>query len=507
MMPPSYSRRGFLRLSSLLPFALLPLSGKLPEGAANNQNSTQKNILIFVFDALSARHIPMHGYSRNTTPNLTRFAERAMVYHSHHAGGNFTTSGTASLLTGAYPWSHRAIHLYGTVREEFNEQNIFAAYPGNGFTFAYTHNLLAETLIQQFRGNIDLLKRIRELAIFDPEYSDRLFAADFAAASWSEQLIMRGSDTKPSSLFASLIYRALRLSQSKKIADTYGRQFPRGIPNVGDMYYLLEDAVDWLISELNQTKKPYLGYFHILPPHEPYYPRKEFIGIFKDDFRPTPKPASPFTQHFLDKTLDEMRLKYDENIAYADAEFGRLLDAMAHQGILDNTIVIVTADHGELFERGIAGHETAVMYEPLLHIPLLISVPGQSQRQDIKTPTSCVDLLPTLAKITGQPVPAWAEGQVLPGFNNEEGRASRSIYSVEAKSSAKMGPLNKATIALFKENYKYIDYRGYAQNPPNELYDLASDPEELQDLAASKKSLAAELKQEIDNRLRQTNSF
>ena len=174
------------------------------------------------------------------------------------------------------------------------------------------------------------------------------------------------------------------------------------------------------------------------------------------------------------------------------------------KGILDNTIVIVTADHGELFERGIVGHETPALYEPLIHIPLLISVPGQTQRQDVYSLTSCVDLLPTLAKLTGQPAPEWGEGVVLPGFRDEPAQNERSVFAVEAKSSSKLGPLKKLTVAMIKENYKLIYYRGYPKTPAPELFDLSNDPEELQDLASTKPSIAADLQQEIEAKLRQT---
>jgi arylsulfatase A-like enzyme len=361
--------------------------------------------------------------------------------------------------------------------------------------------------LQQFRSSIDLFKRTRDLAIYDPEYSDRLFASDYNVSLWSEQLILRGGETKPSSLFGSLLYRFLRLSESRKIADIYGRQFPLGIPNLDDIYFILEDAINWLISELPVVQTPSLGYFHILPPHEPYDPRKDFIGIFQDSLNPIGKPPSPFSQGSTDEFINESRTKYDEYLAYADSEFGRLYDAIVQEGVLENMVVIVTADHGELFERGIVGHQTPTLYEPLLHIPLLIKVPGQTQRQDIYSHTSCVDVLPTLAKLTDQPVPEWCEGEILPGFRDDQVQNDRSVFAVEAKSSPKQGALTKLTVAVIKENYKLIYYRGYPNSPAPELFDLSNDPEELMDLQSVKPSVAGDLQHEIEDKLRLTNSF
>jgi len=104
------SRRDFLKLSALLPAS--PGDPALdtksdPNGKPAQQGSPQ-NIIILLFDAMSARDLSVYGYPRNTTPNLMRFANRANVYHSHYSAGNFTIPGTTSLLTGLYPWTHRA---------------------------------------------------------------------------------------------------------------------------------------------------------------------------------------------------------------------------------------------------------------------------------------------------------------------------------------------------------------------------------------------------------------
>ena len=103
------NRRQFLKLSSLASFLSLPLHVQPPRLPISNPDA--RNILIVVFDAFSAKNIPFYGYPRNTTPNLNKLLDKAIVYHNHYAAGNYTTPGTASLLTGAYPWTHRAINL------------------------------------------------------------------------------------------------------------------------------------------------------------------------------------------------------------------------------------------------------------------------------------------------------------------------------------------------------------------------------------------------------------
>lgn len=98
-MRSSQNRRDFLKLLALLPPSLLlPQVIQQPLRAAADPMA--KNVLIIVFDTLSAANISAYGYPRATMPNLARIAERATVYHNHYSGGNFTTPGTSSLLTG-----------------------------------------------------------------------------------------------------------------------------------------------------------------------------------------------------------------------------------------------------------------------------------------------------------------------------------------------------------------------------------------------------------------------
>ncbi len=249
-----------------------------------------------------------------------------------------------------------------------------------------------------------------------------------------------------------------------------------------------------------------MGYFHLLPPHEPYHPRREFIGLYDDGWTPAAKEAHFFSQGWSDKSLNRWWREYDEHIAYADTEFGRLYDFLEQTGTLEDTYVIVTTDHGQLFERGIHGHLTPVLYEPVIRIPLLISKPNIRRREDVNIPTSCVDLLPTLLHATGRAVPDWCEGTVLPTFDSEATRSERSVFSVEAKLNPKYQPLTKGTVALVRDRYKLIHYFGYdGYENEYELYDRVNDPQEAEDLYSSMKSVAADLQSELKTKLDKVN--
>lgn len=290
------------------------------------------------------------------------------------------------------------------------------------------------------------------------------------------------------------------------IMGEYANLYPRGLPRNYKSFYLLEHAIDGIRSLVSSSPRPFLGYFHLFPPHEPYRPRREFIGLFDDGWVPVAKEPRFFSKGESDEHLNQWWNEYDEYIAYTDAEFGRLYDFMEQTGLLDNTYVVFTSDHGQLIERGIHGHFTSVLYEPLIHIPLLISKPKQQQREDVYTPTSCVDVLPTLLHVTGQTIPDWCEGHVLPTFDDKEASSGRSIFALEAKRNPKHAPLTRGTVALVKDQYKLVHYFGYdGHEDEYELYDLVNDPEEMEDLYLSRKSVAADLQRGLGEKLREIN--
>src|SRR5712691_5740932 len=113
---PRLKRRDFLKLAAFFPPALALSNFFSAQDSAGRSPATNlPNVIVVLFDAMTARNLSVYGYHRETTPNFERFAERATVYHAHDSAGNFTIPGTSSLLTGMYPWTHRAINNGGLV--------------------------------------------------------------------------------------------------------------------------------------------------------------------------------------------------------------------------------------------------------------------------------------------------------------------------------------------------------------------------------------------------------
>ena len=139
-------------------------------------------------------------------------------------------------------------------------------------------------------------------------------------------------------------------------------------------------------------------------------------------------------------------MEYDEFLLYVDHEFGRFMDSLEESGLLENTWVVFTSDHGEMFERGIDGHSQHALYEPVIRVPLLIFEPGQKTRIDVHTPTSAIDVLPTMLHVTGHQTPEWIEGEILPPYRPTEIDPERSVYVVRANDNGQFEPLNRRII-------------------------------------------------------------
>lgn len=505
MQSNNINRRDFLKLLSLTPLTFV----KWPDNHLDRplQNSQERpNILIVVFDSLTARNMSLYGYPRQTTPNLELIAQRATIFNRHYAGANFTTPGTATLLTGTYPWLHRALNLHGLVKNEFVEKNLFHILASQLSMFAYTHNPLANILLQQFRQDIYDWTELSDLYMVSESYVDNLFQNDYHTAYNGELLIYRSGGYPNSSFLLSHLLALKRYITETYTNTVHKHTFPRGVPiypneaGPGYAMFTLEQAIDWIQDQIVEQPKPFCGYVHLMPPHYPYRPRHDFYNKFEGGWQPQAKPERYFSEGHSQEFLDEERQYYDEFIAYVDYEFKRLYDFMERSGALENTYLIFTSDHGEMFERGIYTHNTPTLYEPLIHVPLLMWRPGQNRREDVNTLTSHVDLLPTLLHINGLPIPDWCEGQVLPTFGKNTIDAERSIYAMEARENPMNAHLEKATIAMLQGQYKLIHYIGYTPEV-YELFNLEDDPEELNDLYLPTNPIAIELQKKMADKL------
>ncbi len=196
--------------------------------------------------------------------------------------------------------------------------------------------------------------------------------------------------------------------------------------------------------------KPFFGWVHFFDPHQPYQPEAQ------------DRPLAP--------TL------YDAEIAGVDRALGRILDRLRGDGLLDDTVVVVTADHGEsLGEHGEKTHAVFI-YDATIRVPLLLRYPRLLPRASVYAgPVSSVDIVPTLLAALGLPGGEATDGaNLLPALRGDVPPPARPQYSESLLSEVGFGmaPLH----ALRSEGFKYV------RAPRPELYDLRSDPHELVNL-------------------------
>jgi arylsulfatase A-like enzyme len=220
-----------------------------------------------------------------------------------------------------------------------------------------------------------------------------------------------------------------------------------------------------------------------MSPHHPYDPPPPY-DKFVPDRSITPVTWYPKKSYFVfehgeplsEPQRQDMIARYDGDILFADTMVGRLLDELRRQDLLERTVVIITADHGEEFyDHQNWGHGQSV-YDELIHVPLIVRVPGEERRgRRIGQPVMSVDVMPTLLALTGsESPPDLAGGSLVPPLRGGESTAAPEAYSelVYTYGGAR---------ALVEDHEKLVT-KTQSEETRRELYDVAADPREQQNL-------------------------
>jgi arylsulfatase A-like enzyme len=255
---------------------------------------------------------------------------------------------------------------------------------------------------------------------------------------------------------------------------------------------LLRDAHE-TFARLAPRRKVFM-WIHVWVPHHYYMPPEPYLYRFAaerqlDDF--DSQAAIPREYAPQDEALARLaRARYDENIAYADHFVSEFLAKLDGDNFLDDSIVAIAADHGEMFDKGIIGHGGDALYDPMIHIPLLIRLPHQASRQLIETPAEQIDILPTLLDLADVALPFEVEGRSLLSAMHGD-TTIHSTASMWFERESAFGPLKRGKISLIEWPWKII----FDLAPGGEivLYDLSSDPDEKIDRASSNAARAQAL--------------
>ncbi|MBJ6801947.1 sulfatase [Geomonas propionica] len=447
-------------------------------------NGKRPNMILITFDALSAEDMSLYGYHLPTTPNIDAFAKECYIFDNAVAAANWTKPGVASILTGKLPVTHRMINTSPWGNAPPQPDSLPAVLKRAGYTTSalcvnwnYAHPYVNGTY--RYFDNKDFTGF--DMSHVPPHQRPALYLTQLSL----------------------LLQSRLHLSAPFWFVEIYNGfawyldpRFPATRPTMPP--HLIFDQARDLASRRDDN--PFFLWLHTVPPHGPY-----LAGPFKGTFLPGDRFTDSMSQirygFFYDKkdqgAMNQIRLRYDENIRYADDEFGRYLRFLRESGRLDDSIVVICADHGESFSHGFFSHGLMPLYRPVLHIPLLIHLPGQKETRLLREAVSQTDVAPSLLDLAGCPVPPSMDGRSLRRELDGAPAASRPIFSMNLEGNPTKGHIVRGSVAVQEGSYKYIRYLG---DGTELLFDVERDPKESRNLAGSEsqrkerlRRLAAEL--------------
>ena len=424
------------------------------------------HIVIVILDSLRARNVSAYGYGTETTPFLDSFAADNVLFRRAISAATWTVPSHASILSGLYVSQHRVESLEAD--RSFNEAIVPlpAALRAHGYrAAAFSQNILFSS-----SNHLD--------AGFDEFYEiDQVFSSTVL------KLLARVSESSASPL--RLPARYLR----KMIA-------PR---------LVLDRAFEWITAHDRRT--PSFLFVNVLAPHFPWTvpPGVLFRGerlnpkyLIQPDFI-TLKRQWEFNSGLREITKEHRRvwkLLYDASIRHVDREVHRFLDRLRAWRGWDNTVLVLTSDHGEMLgEGGIVGH-VLTLRDNLIHVPLILRHPDYRNGHAVEGVVQTLDLYPSALEWAGvgrDSVPA-AQLQRTPLSNAVENASETNgfafaeedytdsyrpidkLRSVNPKMDPHMYPASQTCIR--SATHKYVWYA----DRPAALFDLMADPDEQHDL-------------------------
>lgn len=358
-------------------YLLLGGPGEDPRGVVHDGNRDLPNVIVFVVDALREDKCGPYGGTRIPTPVMDSVAARGVTFENAFVEAPFTWSSFGSILTGKYPRRHGLVKMAPGVRMADN---------------------------QTLALHLDVAERLDGSG---PLTRDDYVGAAFMTGTLSHGSgLLRGFDH----YYEAMVGHSLTdgddpwsVFRSELLVSIFRNKMIQRVEEAP----VSRVAVDWFRGNADRR---FVSMVHYYSTHTPWDPPARFREPYCD-----PDYRGPFENGFYsyhregmeaenyepsEEELAFIRGLYDGGVAQADWMIGQVLEELERQGVLENTIVVVTSDHGEeLYDHGLWEHNW--MYETNLRIPLIMMGPGIPKDTRVPALVETIDLVPTICELIG----------------------------------------------------------------------------------------------------------
>jgi uncharacterized sulfatase len=477
---------------------------------------TRPDIILIVLDTLRADRLSCYGYPRETSPHIDAFAKNGVVFERAISPAQWTIPAHASIFTGEYPTTHMTTQIYDRNGGELTM--LAEALQEAGYqTIGFCNN----PLLGVVENGLD--RGFEKLYLYGGAMPNRPSVADARPRMLGRNAqrldrLLRRSMILFQDLFARNSF-LLRIALSPWIAPFWQRHGNFK----GNTALSLRDTVGYLRTRRHKgAEHPAFVFINLMETHLPFAPLPRFIRRFAPYYRKD-REARRFMQSYnrapyrwmlpmtepltepQDRVLNDL---YDAEIAYEDHLLRYLFRYLDESGVRENTLVIITSDHGEGLNRHhFVGH-SLVAYDDLVRVPLILRYPDRYLGGlRISTPVSTRRIFHTALEIAGvrpasdslnDDLERLNLARTIDGPDPEDGIVFTEAYTPETLLTLMKGEkrhiielfrCNQMRRAAYRENYKLITVGGQ----PDELFDVISDPDELHNLIDREPGLTTEL--------------
>jgi len=422
------------------------------------------DVILVSLDTTRADHLSTYGYGRETSPNLTTLANDALLFTQARSPAGWTLPGHASMLTGLYPNRHGAHLAGGWLSGQSIDGRRNVAFP-----LARDRTTLAEAL--RDRG----YQTGGFVANFSYLYRDYGLAQGFGRYEDAPGILLRVHPP---------VVRVVRAFEPGFCVKPYRTA-----------HDINAAALAWL--DRAPAGRPAFLFVNYMEAHQPWMADPPFDRWVWEQPTASALVRQDLYTHEMRRfgaaELGFILASYDGQVAAMDAALGDLIAALKARGRYENALIIVTADHGEMLgEHETVGHMGRMLYEPLVHVPMVVKFPGTVHpRGRTDHPVQLVDVTPTALAAAGAPMIPGMQGQPLP----EPMHAVVAEEDINPFLVASYGAgYDRAIRVVYDGDYKLIT----TSRGDRMLFDLAHDPGETDNLAERDAVRLADLMRRLD---------